>query len=61
MKELDVLLERFLVRQANALRDGRWPELEALLDTEDDCLWDWLQGRAAPPKDWCELIDVIRR
>ena len=36
MKELDVMLERFLERQESALAEGGWPELEALLDAEDD-------------------------
>lgn len=61
MKELDVLLERFLRAQRRSLAEGRWPELEALLETEDDVLWDWLQNpaaeRAAP---WRPLLERIR-
>lgn len=60
MKELDVLLERFLARQHRPLAAGRWPELEALLATEDDLLWDWLQNpaaaRAAPYRSLLERI-----
>lgn len=37
------MLERFIDAEANPLRQGGWPELEALLATEDDRLWDWLQ------------------
>ena len=48
MKELDLLLERFIERHGEALTDGHWPELETLLETEDDLLWDWLQNPAAP-------------
>lgn len=44
MKELDVLLTRFLEAQQQPLADGRWPELEALLEAEDDVLWSWLQN-----------------
>ncbi len=43
MKELDILLESFIHQNQQALRDGSWPELEALLQNEDDVLWDWLQ------------------
>jgi antitoxin CptB len=43
MKELDVLLERFLDRNRSELCQGDWPELESLLQCEDDRLWDWLQ------------------
>jgi len=42
MKELDVLLARFIEQQQDALDDGQWPELESLLSTEDDRLWRWL-------------------
>ena len=44
MKELDILLERFIVTHETDLAAGEWPEFEALLQTEDDCLWDWLQN-----------------
>ena len=47
MKELDVLLERFLERQEDSLARGGWPELEALLDTEDDQLWEWMRNPSA--------------
>ncbi len=43
MKELDVLLERFIAEESSALKLGQWPELEALLALEDDKLWDYLQ------------------
>jgi antitoxin CptB len=47
MQELDVLLERFLEQECGPLAEGRWAELEALLETEDDVLWQWLQDPAA--------------
>jgi len=40
MKELDVLLERFIANQEAAIGQGAWPELESLLALEDDRLWD---------------------
>jgi succinate dehydrogenase flavin-adding protein (antitoxin of CptAB toxin-antitoxin module) len=43
MKELDVLLLRFVERESTQLENGEWPELEALLATEDDRLWTWVQ------------------
>jgi succinate dehydrogenase flavin-adding protein (antitoxin of CptAB toxin-antitoxin module) len=48
MKELDLLLERFIEQHGEALTAGHWPELEALLETEDDLLWDWLQNPETP-------------
>ena len=62
MKEIDLLLERFVSAQAEALARGEWPALEALLDEEDDRLWDWLQGRAVPPEPaQRELVEAMRR
>jgi len=61
MKELDLLLERFVDRHCAALNAGRWPELEALLETEDDRLWDWVQNPAAPEAvDYRALLEWIR-
>ena len=43
MKELDLLFDGFVESHASELDTGAWPELEALLQTEDDQLWDWIQ------------------
>lgn len=48
MKELDVLFESFLEQQAEALGSGGWPELDELLEQEDDVLFDWISGRNRP-------------
>jgi len=48
MKELDVLFEAFFEKQAEFLLEGAWPELEALLEQEDDVLFDWISGRNLP-------------
>ena len=61
MKELDVLLEHFLVVHRVALAEGQWPELELLLQAEDDVLWDGLQNPAASSAlPYCELLKRIR-
>ena len=61
MKELDVLLERFLERERGPLAAGRWPELELLLETEDDVLWQWLQDPAAVnAAPYRRLLEQIR-
>ena len=49
MKELDILLERFLDSQSQALEEGRWPALEQILEWEDDVLWDCIQKPARAP------------
>lgn len=60
MKELDILLERFLEQHGTELESGAWPELEELLKAEDDALWDWLQGRRPPPSRHTQLVNAIR-
>lgn len=51
MKELDILLERFIDRHEEALSKGAWPQLENMLMAEDDVLWDWLQDPSATNND----------
>ena len=60
MKELDLLLEGFFAREQEQLEAGAWPQLEQLLASEDDQLWDWLQGRGAVPPDWQPLVRALR-
>lgn len=47
MRELDILLERFVTRNQGNLEQGAFPEFEALLQSEDDVLWDWVQNPGA--------------
>lgn len=64
MKELDVLLEAFFDKEADALAAGGWAELEELLAQEDDVLFDWISGRNLPANPAIlnlikTLIDVV--
>ena len=61
MKELDILLERFVARHENALARGAWPGLEGLLEYEDDVLWDVLQNPSrSVAADHADLLRTIR-
>ena len=61
MKELDILLERFINNQHHILAEGAWPEFESLLQVEDDLLWDWLQNPSlAQAQPFRKLLDAIR-
>jgi antitoxin CptB len=59
MRELDSLLSGWL--------DAHWEDADpetrtrflAVLDAEDDALWDWVTGRAAPED--AGLADLIQR
>ncbi|MBT8039071.1 MAG: succinate dehydrogenase assembly factor 2 family protein [Xanthomonadales bacterium] len=62
MKELDILLERFLSSQSDALRQGHWPAFEDLLDWEDDVFWDRIQNPSlAPDAEQQSLLAEIRK
>ncbi|MDT8320219.1 MAG: succinate dehydrogenase assembly factor 2 [Xanthomonadales bacterium] len=62
MKELDILLGTFLNAQGPAIAQGAWPELEALLKTEDDLLWAWVQDpSSAQVATFRPLLRQIRR
>jgi len=59
MKELDVLLSRFVENQSLALQDKAWPELEQLLACEDDQLWVWVQNPATASREYQQLLTII--
>ena len=62
MKELDVLLEKFIARFEQELGAGAWPEFEQLLQVEDDRIWDWLQvPQCSEAADFRQLLSMIRR
>lgn len=61
MKELDILLERFIQAHETELEDGGWPEFERLLQAEDDVLWDWLQAPdRADAEEFQPLLEAVR-
>ena len=62
MKELDVLLQRFIEQNGESLAQGAWPEFELLLQTEDDLLWDWfLDTSSSDARPYRELLEQVLR
>jgi len=61
MKELDVLLERFLKQNERQLAGGAFPEFESLLESEDDRIWAWLRHPETPDAGrYRKLLGKIR-
>lgn len=61
MKELDLLLERFLERGYADLSEAEKGDFEALLARQDDELWDWFyQGREPDDAALGRLVRRIR-
>lgn len=61
MRELDVLLVRWLDRCWDVCAADQRLAFCALLECEDDQLWDWLLGRSLPERsDLRSIVHEIR-
>ncbi len=61
MREMDMLLERWLDTHFASASASVKSHFAALLQTEDDLLWDWLMGKGAPDNvERAALITQIR-
>ena len=49
MKELDVLLGRFVERHLDSLSDAHLDRYESLIECPDPDIYLWILGRGAPP------------
>ena len=60
MRELDVLMGRWLeLFHADAPRSLQ-RGFQRLLECEDDLIWDWMMGRAEPPEALSDIVSAIR-
>ena len=61
MKELDVLLERFVRRALDRLDDGDLGALERLLEQPDQDILEWIaSSTATPPPSIRRIVMLIR-
>ena len=61
MRELDVLLTRWLERNWGSSDPEMRKGFRRLLDCEDDQLWDWLLGRTTPSDSGLQqIVGAIR-
>jgi antitoxin CptB len=51
MREMDILMGRFVDARVEALPGAALAELEALLDLPDDAVYRWLSGAEQPPAE----------
>ena len=51
MKELDILLGRFVARHLDALTPAQLDRYESLIECPDPDLYGWILGRAEPPRN----------
>jgi antitoxin CptB len=51
MREMDILIGRFVDARVETLPAAALAELEALLDLPDDAVYRWLSGAEQPPAE----------
>lgn len=62
VKELDLILQRFLDEGYGALTADQRSAFDRLLDSQDDQLLDWFTGREEPTDGAIQaLVEKIRR
>jgi antitoxin CptB len=61
MKELDVLLERYVARRYPGAGAGERAAFARLLEREDPEIWQWVLGRAAVPAEFSDVVEQLRR
>ncbi|MGE0724878.1 MAG: succinate dehydrogenase assembly factor 2 [Alphaproteobacteria bacterium] len=60
-KEIDLLLGGFAERHLDSLTADQVDRYEALIETQDPNLYDWIVGRAAPPPEHdTDVLAMIR-
>lgn len=60
MRELDMVLARFLDHDLPVLDAADRETFSRLLDATDPELYDWLLGRAAPPADFNGILGRLK-
>lgn len=61
MKELDVLLERYLEGRLDHAPPAEQQALARLLDCEDPEIWQWLMQQAPAPDEFADVLGQLRR
>ncbi len=61
MRELDLLIGRFVEERLESLSNAELEHLEALLFENDVSVFDWITGMADCPERYRGLIAEIRR
>ncbi|SEK50864.1 succinate dehydrogenase assembly factor 2 [Roseovarius nanhaiticus] len=59
IREMDILLMRFARARLDALSDAELDVYDALLEENDQDLYQWVSGQVAPPAQYGALIEDI--
>jgi antitoxin CptB len=61
MKELDVLLERYVRTGYARAGEAERAAFVRLLEREDPEIWSWVLGQAEPPPGFADVVAALRR
>ena len=59
-KEMDIILEGFFVMSLSDFDNGTLDEYEALLDENDQDLYQWISGQTDVPSQHTKMINLIK-
>ncbi|MCH2165319.1 MAG: succinate dehydrogenase assembly factor 2 [Marinovum sp.] len=60
IKEMDIILIRFCDMELDGMDDATLAAYDTMLSENDQDLYQWVSGQAAPPKHLSALITTIR-
>lgn len=61
IREMDIIMARYARARLDALDDAQLDTYEALLEENDQDLYQWVSGQAAPPERYRAMIADIAR
>jgi len=61
MRELDLMLARFLDKRFDGLDETQKAQFENFLNCPNEDLYDWLMAQRESPTEWRTLVDAIRQ
>ncbi len=62
IREMDILLQRFIENQYDTLSTTEQETFEQLLDETDMDIMAWIMEKASPPSDeFAKIIDLLRQ
>ncbi len=61
IKEMDIILTRYADAHLDKMSDAELLEYDAMLSENDQDLYQWVSGQAAPKPEFAPLIGRIRQ
>lgn len=59
IREMDIILMRYSRARLDGLTDGQLDIYDALLDENDQDIYQWISGQVAAPSQYSAMVDDI--